>query len=161
MTQSYSATGVKTNIAIAPGIPITSLPQYNIYNSNHLFTILSNNNGIINWTSEVTFEGEGTGAPGKITFYGVGFERKVGNKIFYDLNGSGIQTVKGNSNGVPIEFLFSVYTREVCELCKSGNIKFNANVDATTIKALDNDKIVDLDATYSGNCEFCAKRLIQ
>jgi len=48
MTQSYSATGVKTNIAIAPGIPITSLPQYNIYNSNHLFTILSNNNGIIN-----------------------------------------------------------------------------------------------------------------
>jgi len=159
MTQSYSATGVKINIAYSK--PYFSGKLFNIYNSNHLFTILSNNNGIINWTSEVTFEGEGTGAPGKITFYGVGFERKVGNKIFYDLNGSGIQTVKGNSNGVPIEFLFSVYTREVCELCKSGNIKFNANVDATTIKALDNDKIVDLDATYSGNCEFCAKRLIQ
>jgi len=83
MTQSYSATGVKTNIAIAPGIPITSLPQYNIYNSNHLFTILSNNNGIINWKDEINFEGIGEVQPEKYTIYGVGFERKVGNKIYY------------------------------------------------------------------------------
>jgi hypothetical protein len=161
MTQSYSATGVKTNIAYSE--PDFSGKLFNTFNSTHLFTILSINNGIINWTDEITFEGEGTGGLGKIIFYGVGFERKVGNKIFYDLNGSGTQTIKGkDTNGVSIDLFYSVYTTNVCELCKSGNIKFNkVDSNGTIIKALFNDKIVDFNATYALNSEFCAKRLIK
>ena len=58
MTQSYSATGVKTNISYSK--PDFYGKLFNTFDSNHLFTILSNNNGIINWTDEITFEGEGT-----------------------------------------------------------------------------------------------------
>jgi hypothetical protein len=159
MTQSYSATGVKTNIAYSE--TDFSGKIFNTFSSNHLFTILSNNNGIINWTDEITFEGEGTGGPGKITFYGVGFERKVDNKIFYELNGSGTQTIKGNLNGASIEINYSVYTKMVGELCKSGNIKFTVDSNATAIKALANGIKFDFNQTYALNCEFCAKRLIK
>jgi len=160
MTQSYSATGVKINIANSK--PDFSGKLFNIYNTNQLITFLSNDNGIINWTSEVTYEGVGEGLPGKATFYGVGFEKKVGNKIFYELNGSGIQTVKGNLNGASIEINYSVYTRMVCELCKSGNIKFKVDANGTTIKVLINGIInADFNSTYANNCEFCAKRLIK
>jgi hypothetical protein len=158
MTQSYSAREVKTNMAYSE--PDFSGKLFNTYNTNHLFTILSINNGIINWTDESTFEDEGLLE--KVTIYGVGFERKVGNKIFYDLNGSGIQNIRGkDKNGVSIDVNYSVYTTMVCELCKSGNIKIKVNANGTTIKALFNDKIVDFNATYAANSEYCAKRLIQ
>jgi hypothetical protein len=161
MTQSYSATGVKTNMAFSE--PDFSGKLFNTFNSTHLFTILSNNNGIINWTDEGTFEGEGEGLPGKVTIYGIGFERKVANKIFYDLNGSGIQIIRGKgTNGASIEFFYSVYITAVGELCKSGNIKFNKfDSNATTIKALSNGIKFDFNATYASNSEFCAKRLIK
>jgi hypothetical protein len=66
-------------------------------------------------------------------------------------------------NGIFIDLFYSVYTTMVCELCKSGNIKFkNVNANGTTIKALFNGIInPDFNATYASNCEFCAKRLIQ
>jgi hypothetical protein len=80
MKQSYLGTGVKINIAAS--IPDFSGKLFNTFNSTHLFTILSINNGIINWTSEVTFEGIGEGLPGKTTFYGVGFEKKLVIKYF-------------------------------------------------------------------------------
>ena len=94
-------------------------------------------------------------------FYGVGFQRKVDNKIFYELNGSGILNIRGNQNGVFIDLFYSVYTKMIGELCKNGNIKFKADVNGTTTKALFNDKIVDFTNTYASNYEFCAKRLIQ
>jgi hypothetical protein len=160
MTQSYSATGVKTNIAYSKPDFLGKL--FNTYNTNHLFTILSINKGIINWTGEIIFEGEGAALPGKVTIYGVGFERKVGNKIFYDLNGSGIQIIRAKyTNGVSIEFFYSVYTTAVCELCKSGNIKIKVNANGTTIKALINGIITEVNDTYALNSEYCAKRLIQ
>jgi hypothetical protein len=159
MTQSYSATGVKTNIASQqPGF---SNQQYYTVNSNHFFTILSNNNGIINWKDEVTFEGVGEGQPGKYTIYGVGFQRKVGNKIFYELNGSGFLNTKGNLSGVVYELFYSVYTKMSGELCKSGNIKFRVDENGTTTKFLINDIIADYNYNYAANYEFCAKRLIQ
>jgi hypothetical protein len=160
MTQSYSAKGVKTNIAYSESDYSGKI--FNTFSSNHLFTILSNDNGIINWTDEITYEGEGTGGPGKITFYGIGFERKVDNKIFYELNGSGLLTIKRNLNGVFIEINYSVYTKMVGELCKSGNIKFKVDVNGTSIKALANGIIIaDFKETYASNSEFCAKRLIK
>jgi len=160
MTQSYSATGVKTNIAFSE--PDFTGKLFDINNTNHLFTILSNNNGIINWKDEITFGGDNRILPGKMTIYGVGFERKVDNKIFYDLNGSGLQTVKGNENGVSIEVNYSVYTKMVGELCKSGNIKFKVDANATTIKILFNGIInPDLTSTWASSYEFCAKRLIK
>jgi len=155
MTQSYSAKGVKINIA-------NSLPAiFNTVNSNQLITILSINKGIINWTGEIIAEGNSAIPPGKITFYGVGFERKVGNKIFYELNGSGIQKVKGNFNGVFVEIDYSVYATAVGELCKSGNFKVKVNSNGTTTKALVNGIKLDFNDTYALNCEFCAKRLIK
>jgi len=159
MTQSYSATGVKINIANS-----LRLPGFSFYtvNSNQLITILSINNGIINWTGEIIIEGNSASLPGKITFYGVGFERKVGNKIFYDLNGSGIHNVKGNFNGAFIDINYSVYTTAVGELCKSGNFKVKVNANGTAIKAVVNGIInSDFKETWSLNSEFCAKRLIQ
>jgi hypothetical protein len=159
MTQSYSAKGVKINIANSK--PDFSGKLFNIYNTNQLITFLSNDNGIINWTSENTYEGVGGGLPGKITINGVGFERKVGNKIFYELNGSGIQTVKGNLNGVSFELFYSVYTKMVGELCKSGNIKFKVDANGTVINALADGIKFDFNETNASNSEFCAKRLIQ
>jgi len=159
MTQSYSATGVKINIANS-----LRLPGFSFYtvNSNQLITILSINNGIINWTGEIIIEGNSASLPGKITFYGVGFERKVGNKIFYDLNGSGIHNVKGNFNGAFIDINYSVYTTAVGELCKSGNFKVKVNANGTAIKAVVNGIIIaDFKETWSLNSKFCAKRLIQ
>jgi hypothetical protein len=158
MTQSYSAKGVKINIANSLRLPAT----FNTVNSNQLITILSINKGIINWKNEIIIEGNSAAPPGKATFYGVGFERKVGNKTFYDLNGSGIQTVKGNLNGAFIEIDYSVYTTAVGELCKSGNFKVKVNANGTAIKALVNGIIIaDFKDTYANNSEFCAKRLIQ
>jgi hypothetical protein len=159
MTQSYSATGVKINIANS-----LRLPGFSFYtvNSNQLITILSINKGIINWTGEIIIEGNSASLPGKITFYGVGFERKVGNKIFYDLNGSGIHNVKGNFNGAFIDINYSVYTTAVGELCKSGNFKVKVNANGTAIKAVVNGIIItDFKETWSLNSKFCAKRLIQ
>jgi hypothetical protein len=160
MTQSYSATGVKTNMAYSKPDFLGKL--FNTYNTNHLFTILSINKGIINWTGEIIFEGEGAALPGKVTIYGVGFERKVGNKIFYDLNGSGIHNVKGNFNGAFIDINYSVYTTAVGELCKSGNFKVKVNANGTAIKAVVNGIIItDFKETWSLNSKFCAKRLIK
>jgi hypothetical protein len=156
MTQSYSATGVKTNIAY--GKPDFAQQQYRTFDANHLFTILSDNNGIINWKDEITFEGGGR--PEKYIIYGVGFQKKVGNKIFYDLNGSGNLDFEDNTNEVVIKTSFSVYTKMFGELCKSGNIKFRVDENGTTYKVLINGEIIDFNDTYASNCEFCAKRLI-
>ena len=66
------------------------------------------------------------------------------------------------TNGVFIDILYSVYTRMISELCKSGNIKFKADTNGTTTKVLFNGIInPDLNSTYASNSEFCAKRLIQ
>jgi hypothetical protein len=158
MTQSYSATGVKTNIAYGVK-PEFIQQQYRTFDANHLFTILSDNNGIINWKDEITFEAEGQ--PVKYTIYGVGFQRKVGNKILYELNGSGILNLKINTSGPVIDSFFSVYSKMVGELCKSGNIKFSVDENGTTYKVLINGEKNDFNDTYASICEFCAKRLIQ
>jgi hypothetical protein len=50
----------------------------------------------------------------------------------------------------------------VGELCKSGNIKFKVDANATTIKILFNGIInPDLTSTWASSYEFCAKRLIK
>lgn len=157
MGQSYSAKGVKTSIAY--GKPDFAVKQFRTFDADHLITILSNEKGRIEWQDEISFEVEGQ--PEKYTIYGVGFERKVGNKKTLELNGSGVLDLKFTSPTFSVESFFGVYSKMYGEVCKSGNIKFKVDENGQTNKILVNGQITDAFDTYASNYQFCAKLLPQ
>jgi hypothetical protein len=157
MKQSYIANSVKTHIAY--GKPGFATRQFKSFDAEHNFTILSKEKDIINWQDEISFNFEGEIE--KYTIYGVGYEKKVGNKTFYELNGSGVFPSKFRINNTAIEVTFNVYSKMSGELCKNGNIKFTLNEDSETNKIkLNGIEILD-NNTYASVCNFCAKKILK
>jgi hypothetical protein len=157
MKQSYVANSVKTHIAY--GKPGFSTRQFKTFDTIHNFTILSKEKDIINWQDEIILDVEGEIE--KYTIYGVGYEKKVGNKTSYELNGSGVFPAKFKINNTAIEVTFNVYTKMSGELCKNGNIKFTLNEDGETNKVKINGLEIEDNNTYAIVSNFCAKKILE
>lgn len=157
MKQSYLANSVKTHIAY--GKPEFSAKQFKTFDAIHNFTILSKEKDIINWQDEITINVQEEIQ--KYTIYGVGYEKKVGNKITYELNGSGIFNSKFISSTTIIESSFNVYSKMYGELCKNGNIKFTLDENGKTNKVKINGLEIEDNNTYALISSFCAKKILE
>ena len=158
MKQSYLANSVKTHIAYGKLGFVDR--QFKTFDANHKFTILSKEKDAINWQDEITVNIEGEIE--KYTIYGVGYEKKVANKTFYDLNGSGLflWELKITENRF-VKILFNIYTKMTGELCKNGNIKFTCNENGETNKYYVNGLEVEDNNTYALVSNFCAKKILE